>query len=118
VEQRPDPGLARGDDLPAQRVKPPAEFPEHVLGQVSGMVADLPERLRAGQRARGGDGEDERERVAAAPGLPRSGTRASTASRPGIFPAPFLIMLVTAVIRACDTVPAAFRSGLIRRRHP
>ena len=30
VRQRPDPGLARGDDLPAQRVPPPAEVPEHI----------------------------------------------------------------------------------------
>ena len=51
-------------------------------------------------------------------GLRGSGTRASTASRPGTFPAPFLITLVTAVMRACDTVPAAFRSGLARLRHP
>jgi hypothetical protein len=68
VEQRPDPGLARGDDLPPQRVKPPAQVPEHALGQVSCLVADFPERLRPGQRARGRDGEDEHERVAAGPG--------------------------------------------------
>jgi hypothetical protein len=30
---------------------------------------------------------------------------------PDTFPAPSLIMLVTAVIRACDTEPAAFRSA-------
>jgi hypothetical protein len=46
VEQRPDPGLARGDDLAAQRVKPPAQVAQHVLGQVSSLVADFPERFR------------------------------------------------------------------------
>jgi hypothetical protein len=71
VQQRPDPGLAGGDDPPQQRVTPPAQVRQHALRQVSGLVADLPERLRPGQRARGGDGEDEHEPVAAAPGLPR-----------------------------------------------
>jgi hypothetical protein len=42
-----------------------------MLGQVSGLVADLPEGLGTGQRAGGGDREHEDERVAAAPGLPR-----------------------------------------------
>jgi hypothetical protein len=52
------------------------------------------------------DGEHEHQELAAPLGLRGSGTRASTASRLGTFPVPFLIMLVTAVIRACDTVPA------------
>lgn len=71
VEQGPDPGLARGDDLPPQRVHPAAQVPQDVLGQVSGLVPDLPEGLRAGQGARGRDGEDEHEVVAAAAGLAR-----------------------------------------------
>ncbi len=41
----------------------------------------------------------------------QSGTRASAASRPGTFPAPSLIIVVTAVIEACDIGPAAFRSA-------
>jgi hypothetical protein len=58
--------------------------------------------------ARGGDREHEHQRELASPGGRRgSGTGASTAGRPGTFPAPFLITLVTAVMRACGTVPAA-----------
>ena len=67
VQERADPGLARRDDLPPQRVRPPAEVAQHVLGQVSGMVADLPERPGASKGARGGNGKDEDEPVAAAP---------------------------------------------------
>jgi len=80
------------------------------------MVAQFPEGLRPGQRARGGDGKDEHQAVAAAPGLPR--VRDQHRQQAGDFPVPFLIMLVAAVIRACGTVPAAFRSGLIWLRHP
>ena len=107
-----------GDDLPPQRVRLPAQVPQHLLGQVSGLVADLPERLgpasvHAAATASTNTSGNRRPR-----GLSGSGTRASTASRPGTFPAAFLITLVTAAMRACGTVPAAFRSGLARRRHP
>jgi hypothetical protein len=92
MEQRADPGLARGDDLPPERVKPPAQVPQHALGQVSGLVADLPERPRPGQRACGRDGEHEHQDVAAPPWpralravrawLPR-GPHCGTDGRPG-----------------------------------
>ena len=71
AEQRPDPGLAWGDDLPPQRVRLPAQVPQHLLGQVSGLVADLPKRLGPGQRARGGDREHEHQREPASPGPAR-----------------------------------------------
>ena len=90
VEQRPDPGLAQGDDLPPQRVRLPAEVAQHVLGQVSGMVADLPEGLRPGQRARGGDREDEHQAIAAAPGLPRVRDCGQHRQQAGSLPCPVL----------------------------
>ena len=50
VEHGPDPGLARGDDPPQQRMRSPAQVPQDVPGPVSGLVADLPEGLRARAR--------------------------------------------------------------------
>ena len=98
VEQGPDPGLARGDDLPPQRVRPPAEAAQHVLGQVSGMVADLPEVLAPASVHAAATARTKTSGYRRPRGFRGSGTRASTASRPGTFPAPFSIMLVTAVI--------------------
>jgi len=43
LQQGPDPLLARHRDLAAQRARHAAERGEHVLGQVGGLVADLPE---------------------------------------------------------------------------
>ena len=57
--------------LPPQRVRLPAELPQHLLGQVSGLVADLPELLGPGQHARDGDREHEHQREPAAPRLAR-----------------------------------------------
>lgn len=57
---------------------------------VSGLVADLPECLRAGQGARRGDSEDEREREPASPGL-RARDQDQHRRQAGTFPAPFLI---------------------------
>jgi hypothetical protein len=59
VDQGPDSRLAGRDDLPAQRVRPAAQRPQDLLGQVSGLVADLPERPRPGQSARRRDREHE-----------------------------------------------------------
>ena len=67
LEQGADPRLARGDDPPPQRMRPPAEPGQHVLRQVGGLVADLPEVLRPGQHARDGDRQHEHQRVPAAP---------------------------------------------------
>jgi hypothetical protein len=43
LDQGADPGLARGDDPPQQRVHLPAQPGEDLLRQVSGMVTRLPE---------------------------------------------------------------------------
>ena len=67
VDQGADPLLARGDDLAAQRMPCPAQPPQNLLRQVSGLVADLPEGLRPGQHARHRDREHERQPISAAP---------------------------------------------------
>jgi hypothetical protein len=90
VEQRPDPGLAWGDDLPPQRVRLPAQVTQHLLGQVSGLVADLPERLGPGQRARGGDREHEHQREPASPGPARVRDQGQHRQQAGNLPGPVL----------------------------
>jgi hypothetical protein len=90
VEQRPDPGLAWGDDLPPQRVRLPAQVPQHLLGQVSGLVADLPERLGPGQRARGGDREHEHQREPASPRPARVRDQGQHRQQAGNLPGPVL----------------------------
>jgi len=67
LEHGADPLLARGDNRPEQRVRPAAEPGQHLLRQVAGLVADLPEVLRPGQHARHRDGQQEHQRVPAAP---------------------------------------------------
>jgi hypothetical protein len=46
---------------------PAAERPQDILRQLSGLVADLPERPRPGKRARCGDREHEHQGEPAAP---------------------------------------------------
>jgi hypothetical protein len=70
LDQGADPLLAGGDDAPQQRARRPAEPGQHLLRQVSGMVADLPEALRLGQHARHRDREYEHHIEPAAPPLP------------------------------------------------
>jgi hypothetical protein len=79
---------ARLDGAEDGALKFPAQVPQHVLGQVGGLVADLPERLRPGQRARGGDSEDEHERVAASPGLARVRDQGQHRQQAGNLPGP------------------------------
>ena len=57
LDQGAGPRLARGDDLPQQRMRPPAEPLQHVLRQVSVMVADFAVVLRPGQHPRDSDRE-------------------------------------------------------------
>ena len=64
------------------------QVPQHVLGQVSGMVADLPERLRPGQRARGRDGEHEHQDVAASPRPARVRDQGQHRQQAGNLPGP------------------------------
>jgi hypothetical protein len=71
VDQGADPRLARGDDPPQQRMRPPAQPAQDILRQVSGLVPDLPEALRPGQRARDRNGEHEDQQIAASPALAR-----------------------------------------------
>jgi hypothetical protein len=86
VDQGADPGLARGDDLPQQRVRPSAEPGEDLLQQVSGVIAGLAEVPGPGQRARDGNGEHEDERVAAPPPLPRVRDQGKHLQQTGDFP--------------------------------
>ena len=101
--------------LPPQRMRRPAQLPQHLLGQVSGLVADLPEGLRPGQRARGGDREHERQRDTGGPGA-CAGPGPGPAPPAGREPSrpPVRSLLVTAVMRACDTGIGglSFRSDL------
>ncbi len=71
MDQGADPLLAGSDDLASQRVARPAQPPQDLLRQVSGLVADLPEVLRPGQHARHRDREHEHQQVPAAAPLAR-----------------------------------------------
>jgi len=68
----------------------PPQVPQHVLGQVSGVVADLAERPGPGQRARGRDREDEDEQVTATPRLPRVRDQGQHRQQAGDLPGPVL----------------------------
>jgi hypothetical protein len=81
-----DPLLARRDDRPPQRVRPPAERGQHFLRQVSGYVPGLAETPGPGQRADGRHGQHERQREPPAPRPPRVGNPDRTTSRPGAAP--------------------------------
>jgi hypothetical protein len=87
LDERADPGLAGGDDPPAQRVRDPAKSAQDVLGQVSGMIADLAEAPRPGQRARDGHRQDEGEQVAAPARPPGIGNPGKHFQQPGNPPA-------------------------------
>ncbi len=65
------PLLAGRGDPPPQRVRPGAERGKQFLRQVSGLVADLPEALRAGQHADHRHGQHEHHTEPPAPALAR-----------------------------------------------
>jgi len=86
MDQGADPLLAGSDDLASQRVARPAQPPQDLLRQVSGLVADLPEGLRPGQHARHRDREHERQPIAAAPEPARVRDPREYLQQPGDFP--------------------------------
>ena len=83
LDQGADPLLAGRDDAPQQRVRHPAEPGQHLLRQVSGMIADLPEALGLGEHACHRDREDEHQCEPAAPLLPRVRDQGQHLQHPG-----------------------------------
>jgi hypothetical protein len=91
LDQGTDPRLARDDDPPQQRMRPPAEPAQYLLGQVGGMVSCLPEVPGPGQCAGDGDRQDEDEQVAAAAPFPRVRDPLEHLQQAGNFPGVFFI---------------------------
>jgi hypothetical protein len=73
LQQGPDPLLARHRDSAAQRARDAAERGEHLLGQVGGLVADLPKAPGPGQHAHDRDRQRERQPEPPAPPPARVG---------------------------------------------
>jgi hypothetical protein len=83
LQQRTDPLLTRRDDLLPQRVRCPAERGQQVLGQVAGLVTDLPETFAPASTHTTATASTN-TRVNRRPRLRRGSlTRASISSRPG-----------------------------------